>query len=245
MGRAVIEAIDPAKDVDGFHPINVGRLQDGQDVLAPCTPTGVMRLLAAAAIPLRGARAVVLGRSAIVGKPMAAAAARRRRDRDGRAFPHADIAGECRRADILVAAVGRPEMVRGDWIKPGAAVIDVGINRLANGSLVGDCAYAELRSRRRRHHPGAGRGRTHDHRLPAGEHGHGGVAAADLEVGAAALLLPIAEAGRLGPGGSAELFRGGRRRRRLGGIGGRGRGVRHGVEMGRRAGFARARRPAA
>jgi len=144
--RAIIEAVDPAKDVDGFHPLNVGRLQDGLPVLAPCTPSGVMKLLAAAEIPLRGARAVVLGRSAIVGRPMAAlllgadatvtiAHSRTR-----------DLPEECRRADVLVAAVGRPEMVRGDWVKPGAAVIDIGINRRADGRLVGDVAYAEAAS---------------------------------------------------------------------------------------------------
>ena len=141
--RAVIEAIDPAKDVDGFHPVNVGRLQEGLAVLTPCTPTGCMKLLAAAGVTIRGARAVVLGRSAIVGKPMAALLLAADATVTIVHSRTVDIAGECRRADILVAAVGRPEMVRGDWIKPGAAVIDVGINRLADGRLVGDCAYAE------------------------------------------------------------------------------------------------------
>jgi methylenetetrahydrofolate dehydrogenase (NADP+)/methenyltetrahydrofolate cyclohydrolase len=141
--RAVIDAIDPAKDVDGFHPVNVGRLHDGLDVLAPCTPTGVMKLLAAAGVPVRGARAVVLGRSAIVGKPMAALLLAADATVTIAHSRTADLVEECRRADILVAAVGRPEMVRGDWIKPGAAVIDVGINRLDDGRLVGDCAYDE------------------------------------------------------------------------------------------------------
>ena len=141
--RAVIEAIDPAKDVDGFHPLNVGRLQDGLDVLAPCTPTGVMRLLRAAEVPTRGARALVLGRSAIVGKPMAALLLAADATVTIAHSRTADLAGECRRADILVAATGRPEMVRGAWVKPGATVIDVGINRGADGKLVGDCAYAE------------------------------------------------------------------------------------------------------
>ncbi len=139
----MIEAIDPAKDVDGFHPLNVGRLQDGLEVLTPCTPTGVMKLLAAAGVPLRGARAVVLGRSAIVGKPMAALLLAADATVTIAHSRTADLAAECRRADVLVAAVGRPEMVRGDWIKPGAAVIDVGINRLPDGRLVGDCAYDE------------------------------------------------------------------------------------------------------
>lgn len=140
---AVIAAIDPAKDADGFHPINAGRLANGQPGLVPCTPKGVMHLLRAAGVTLAGARAVVLGRSTIVGKPMVQlllgadctvtiAHSRTR-----------DLPAECRRADILVAAVGRAEMVRGDWIAPGAAVIDVGINRLADGRLVGDVAFAE------------------------------------------------------------------------------------------------------
>ncbi len=141
--RAVIEAIDPAKDVDGFNPLNVGRLHDGLDVLAPCTPTGVMRLLAAAGIPVRGARAVVLGRSSIVGKPMAALLLAADATVTIVHSRTRDIAAECRRADVVVAAVGQPEMVRGSWIAPGATVIDVGINRLPDGRLVGDCAYAE------------------------------------------------------------------------------------------------------
>ena len=141
--RPVLEAIDPAKDVDGFHPLNAGRLQDGIDVLAPCTPSGVMRLLAAGEIPLRGARAVVLGRSTIVGRPIAALLLAADATVTIAHSRTVDIAEECRRADILVAAVGRPEMVRGDWIKPGAAVIDVGINRLPDGRLVGDVAFAE------------------------------------------------------------------------------------------------------
>jgi methylenetetrahydrofolate dehydrogenase (NADP+)/methenyltetrahydrofolate cyclohydrolase len=140
--RAIIEAIDPAKDVDGFHPINVGLLQNGQATLIPCTPSGVMKLLAAAEIPLRGARAVVLGRSAIVGKPMAALLLAADATVTIVHSRTRDIAAECRRADVLVAAVGQPEMVRADWINPGAAVIDVGINRLADGRLVGDCDYA-------------------------------------------------------------------------------------------------------
>lgn len=140
---AVVDAIDPAKDVDGFHPLNAGLLAKGQPSLVPCTPLGVMHLLREAEVALPGARAVVLGRSQIVGRPMlqllldadctvAVAHSRTR-----------DLAAECRRADILVAAVGRPEMVRADWIAPGAAVIDVGINRLPGGRLVGDVAFGE------------------------------------------------------------------------------------------------------
>jgi len=142
-GEAAIAAVDPRKDVDGFHPLNAGRLAAGEPGLVPCTPRGVMHLLAEAGVVLRGARALVLGRSQIVGRPMAQlllgadctvtiAHSRTR-----------DLPAECRRAEILVAAAGRAEMVRGDWIAPGAVVIDVGINRLPDGKLVGDVAYAE------------------------------------------------------------------------------------------------------
>lgn len=137
----VIEAIDPAKDVDGFHPINVGRLASGRASLVPCTPLGVMKLLAHAGVTTSGARAVILGRSAIVGRPMAAlllAADATVTIAHSRSI---DLPEECRRADILVAAVGRPEMVKGDWLRPGATLIDVGINRLSDGRLVGDADY--------------------------------------------------------------------------------------------------------
>jgi len=145
--EAVIDAIDPAKDVDGFHPLNVARLVNGQPGLVPCTPLGVMRLLAAA-IPIEGARALVLGRSAIVGRPMAALLLAANATVTIAHSRTSDLPAECRRADILVAAIGRPEMVRGDWISPGATVIDVGINRLPDkrptgSQLVGDVAYAE------------------------------------------------------------------------------------------------------
>ncbi len=143
----VLEAVDPAKDVDGFHPVNVGRLQEGRALLAPCTPRGVMKLLeeacASSGQSLNGARALVLGRSAIVGKPVAAMLLAANATVTVAHSRTRDLAGECRRADILVAAVGQPEMVRGDWVKDGAVVIDVGINRLADGRLVGDCATAE------------------------------------------------------------------------------------------------------
>ncbi len=141
--RAVIEAIDPAKDVDGFHPLNVGRLADGLPSLVPCTPRGVMTLLNAAAVQVRGARALVLGRSAIVGKPMAALLLAADATVTIAHSQTRELEAECRRADVLIAAVGRPELVRGDWIAPGAAVIDVGINRLPDGRLAGDVAFAE------------------------------------------------------------------------------------------------------
>lgn len=141
--RDVIEAIDPAKDVDGFHPLNVGRLSDGLPTLVPCTPLGVMRLLADAGIALAGARALVLGRSAIVGKPMAALLLAADATVTIAHSRTRDLAAECRRADILIAAVGKPAMVRGDWIGNGATVIDVGINRLPDGKLSGDVAFDE------------------------------------------------------------------------------------------------------
>ncbi len=141
--RTVIEAVDPTKDVDGFHPLNVGRLADGSALLAPCTPRGVMKLLAHAGVALRGARAIVLGRSGIVGRPVASLLLAADATVTIAHSRTRDLPDECRRADVVVAAVGRPEMVRADWIKPGAAVIDVGINRLADGRLVGDVAFAE------------------------------------------------------------------------------------------------------
>ena len=141
--QAVIDAIDPAKDVDGFHPVNAGRLASGLPGLVPCTPLGVMKLLAAAEVPLEGARAIVLGRSNIVGKPMAALLLGASATVTIAHSRTRDLPGECRRADVVVAAIGRAEMVRGDWLKPGAALIDVGINRLEDGRLVGDAAYAE------------------------------------------------------------------------------------------------------
>jgi methylenetetrahydrofolate dehydrogenase (NADP+)/methenyltetrahydrofolate cyclohydrolase len=141
--QAVIEAVDPDKDVDGFHPLNVGRLATGHPGLIPCTPLAVMKLLAAAGIPLEGARALVLGRSTIVGRPMVTLLLGANLTVTVAHSRTRDLAAECRRADVLVAAVGKPELVRGDWIAPGAVVIDVGVNRLADGRLVGDVAFAE------------------------------------------------------------------------------------------------------
>jgi methylenetetrahydrofolate dehydrogenase (NADP+)/methenyltetrahydrofolate cyclohydrolase len=139
---AVLQAVDPAKDVDGFHPINVGRLAAGNALLAPCTPRGVMKLLAAAGVSLSGTRALVLGRSAIVGRPVANLLLAANATVTIAHSRTRDLAAECRRAEVLVAAVGQPEMVGGDWVSDGAVVIDVGINRLPDGRLVGDCATA-------------------------------------------------------------------------------------------------------
>ncbi len=143
----VLAAIDPAKDVDGFHVENVGRLGVGADALVPCTPLGCLHLLKAELGDLTGLDAVVIGRSNIVGKPMAMLLLGESATVTIAHSRTRDLAALVRRADIVVAAVGRPEMVRGDWIKPGATVIDVGINRVegADGKsrLVGDVAFAE------------------------------------------------------------------------------------------------------
>jgi methylenetetrahydrofolate dehydrogenase (NADP+)/methenyltetrahydrofolate cyclohydrolase len=141
--RAVIDAIDPAKDVDGLHPVNAGRLQSGIEALTPCTPRGVMKLLEATGVMLRGARAVVLGRSVLVGRQVAALLTAADATVTLAHSRTRDLEAECRRAEVLIAAVGRPEMVRGGWIAPGAVVIDVGINRLDDGRLVGDAAFDE------------------------------------------------------------------------------------------------------
>jgi methylenetetrahydrofolate dehydrogenase (NADP+) / methenyltetrahydrofolate cyclohydrolase len=141
--RAITEAVDPAKDVDGFHPLNVGRLADGRPSLVPCTPLGVMKLLEIAGTELDGARALVLGRSAIVGRPVGALLLAANATVTMAHSHTRDLAAVCRRAEILVAAVGRPELLRANWIAPGAVVIDVGINRRPDGGLTGDVAFAE------------------------------------------------------------------------------------------------------
>lgn len=142
--EAVLDAIDPAKDVDGLTPTNAGLLAAGRRGLVPCTPLGVMKLLAAADVKLAGARALVLGRSVLVGRPMAALLTGASATVTLAHSRTRDLAAECRRAEVLVAAVGRPEMVRGDWVAHEAVVIDVGINRTAAGTLVGDVAYGEV-----------------------------------------------------------------------------------------------------
>ena len=144
--QAVIEAIAVAKDVDGFHPLNAGLLAVGGTAMVPCTPLGCLMLLKDRISNLAGLRAVVLGRSNIVGKPMAALLLREHCTVTIAHSRTRDLAEECRRADILVAAVGKAQMVKGDWIKPGATVIDVGINRIptpdGKGRLVGDVDFA-------------------------------------------------------------------------------------------------------
>ena len=143
----VIETIEPGKDIDGFHPMNAGRLATGLPSLVPCTPFGCLHLLKAELGTLAGLDAVVIGRSNIVGRPMAQLLIGESATVTVAHSKTRDLPAVVRRADILVAAVGRAEMVRGDWIKPGATVIDVGINRLptadGKGRLVGDVAYDE------------------------------------------------------------------------------------------------------
>ena len=144
---AVIAAIDPDKDVDGFHVVNAGRLAVGAEGFVPCTPLGCLMLLKDRLGALAGLEAVVIGRSNIVGKPMAQLLLQESCTVTIAHSRTRDLPAIARNADILVAAVGRPEMVRGDWIKPGATVIDVGINRIDAGEgktrLVGDVAYEE------------------------------------------------------------------------------------------------------
>jgi methylenetetrahydrofolate dehydrogenase (NADP+)/methenyltetrahydrofolate cyclohydrolase len=146
----VIEAIDPAKDVDGFHPVNVGRLASGAKALAPCTPTGCLILAKSARPDLAGVEAVVVGRSNIVGKPMAQLLLGANCTVTIAHSRTHDLPAVVRRADLVVAAVGRAEMVRGDWIKPGAIVIDVGIQRVPGPGgkerLVGDVAFDEAKA---------------------------------------------------------------------------------------------------
>jgi len=139
----IIDAIDPAKDVDGLHPINAGLLAGGKNGLVPCTPLGCMLLLRQALPSLSGFEAVVIGRSELVGRPVAQLLLQADCTVTIAHSRTRDLASVVRRADIVVAAVGRPRMVKGDWIKPGATVIDVGINRLPDGKLTGDVDFTE------------------------------------------------------------------------------------------------------
>ena len=141
--HAILDAIDPAKDVDGLTPISAGRLLAGRPTLEPCTPRGVMHLLAHAATKIAGARALVLGRSVLVGKPMAALLTNANATVTLAHSHTINLPEECQRADILIAAIGRPNMVQATWIKPNATIIDVGINRLPNGTLTGDVNYPD------------------------------------------------------------------------------------------------------
>jgi len=141
----VIEAVDPRKDVDGFHPVNAGRLLTGRPAFVPCTPLGILELLDHEGVDLAGRRAVVVGRSNIVGKPAALLLLSRHATVTICHSRTADLPEVVRSADVVVAAVGRAGMIRGSWIKPGAVVIDVGINRLPDGRLAGDVAFEEAK----------------------------------------------------------------------------------------------------
>jgi methylenetetrahydrofolate dehydrogenase (NADP+)/methenyltetrahydrofolate cyclohydrolase len=146
--RVVLDAIDPGKDADGFHPFNVGALSIGlPGTPRPCTPAGVMRMLDEAKVDPKGKRALVVGRSNIVGKPMGMMLLERHATVTLAHSRTADLAAEVGRAEILVAAIGKAELVRGAWVREGAVVIDVGMNRLPDGKLVGDVEYAAAAGR--------------------------------------------------------------------------------------------------
>lgn len=137
----VVDAISPEKDVDGFHPVNTGRLSIGRPALEPCTARGIMHLIGKAEISLQGRHAVVVGRSNIVGKPIAQLLLREHATVTVAHSRTQALDALCRQADVLVVAVGRLGLVRGDWIKPGAVVVDVGMNRTEDGKLAGDVDF--------------------------------------------------------------------------------------------------------
>jgi len=145
--QPLIFRIRPDKDADGFHPVNAGRLSVGQPTFVPCTPLGCIDLLRWSGVTLQGADAVVVGRSNIVGKPVAQLLLAEGATVTICHSKTRDLAEKVGTADVLIAAVGRPEMIRGDWIRPGAAVIDVGINRLEDGSIVGDVEFEAASAR--------------------------------------------------------------------------------------------------
>jgi len=140
----IIAAIDPQKDVDGFHPYNVGGLVSGNPLFVPCTPRGIMELIARTGIDLKGKEAVVVGRSNIVGKPIALLLLAQHATVTICHSRTKDLPAVTRRADVLIAAVGKPHMIKANMVKEGAVVIDVGVNRLENGKLAGDVAFDEV-----------------------------------------------------------------------------------------------------
>ena len=139
--QAIVDAIDPSKDVDGLHPFNAGLLVVGRKGLRPCTPSGCMRMLEHVGCDPKGKRALVLGRSRLVGKPIAFMLLEKHATVTIAHSRTENLADRVREADIVIAAVGRPNLVKGDWVKEGAVVIDVGINRLEDGSLMGDVDF--------------------------------------------------------------------------------------------------------
>jgi methylenetetrahydrofolate dehydrogenase (NADP+)/methenyltetrahydrofolate cyclohydrolase len=167
-------SVDPRKDVDGFHPYNLGRLVRKRPLLRPCTPAGCMTLLHDTGEDLVGKHAVVIGQSNIVGRPMALELLMARCTVTVCHSATRDLPAIARQADILVAAVGRPRFVQGDWIKPGAIVIDVGVNRTADGKLCGDVDFAAAAERAAWITPVPGGVGTDDDRDAAGEYAEGG-----------------------------------------------------------------------
>ncbi len=145
--QTVLNAVSPDKDADGFHPYNIGRLVTGDPLFVPCTPKGVMRMIEATGQAIEGKRAVVLGRSNIVGKPVAMLLMHRHATVTICHSRTQDLPGMCREADILVAAIGKAQFVKADMVKPGAVVIDVGINRLDDGRLVGDVDFEPVKEK--------------------------------------------------------------------------------------------------
>ena len=143
--QRVLNAVSPDKDADGFHPYNIGRLMAGDPVFVPCTPKGVMRMIESAGQSIKGKRAVVLGRSNIVGKPVAMLLMHQHATVTICHSRTIDLPGMCKEADILVAAIGKAQFVTSDMVKPGAVVIDVGINRLGDGRLVGDVDFEPVK----------------------------------------------------------------------------------------------------
>ncbi|HQP35547.1 MAG TPA: bifunctional methylenetetrahydrofolate dehydrogenase/methenyltetrahydrofolate cyclohydrolase FolD [Polyangiaceae bacterium] len=147
--KAVLDRIAPAKDVDGLHPWNAGLLASGRPALVPCTPQGCMRLLDEAGVELRGLHAVVVGRSILVGKPVAQLLLERHATVTIAHSRTHDLPGLCHSADVVIAAVGKARLIQGDWVKPGAVVIDVGTNRTEDGKLVGDVDFEAAKERAR------------------------------------------------------------------------------------------------
>jgi methylenetetrahydrofolate dehydrogenase (NADP+)/methenyltetrahydrofolate cyclohydrolase len=147
QAAAVLEHVDPFKDVDGFHPYNIGRLVQRTPLLRPCTPYGIILMLERAGLPIRGRNAVVVGQSNIVGRPMALELLMKAATITVCHSATHDLEAHVGAAEILVAAMGKPRFIPGAWIRPGAVVIDVGINRLEDGRLVGDVAFDEARDR--------------------------------------------------------------------------------------------------
>ncbi len=143
----ILDAISPHKDVDGFHPFNVGKLVVGTPTFQPCTPYGIMKMLEKTGTDLTGKEVVVVGRSNIVGKPVALMCLAEHATVTICHSRTQDLAAQVGKADVLIAAVGRPEMIKGEWVKPGAVVIDVGVNRLDDGRLVGDVAFESAKER--------------------------------------------------------------------------------------------------